>query len=352
MQIETRKNGLDLLKIIGLMMIIMMHASGNLYNDSDLTMSNMVFFAMLNAIGNTAVSCFMLISGYFGLKFRIEKVVKLWITLLFFSTLSGVVNVIFYGENGLSLIRSFLPVTMCKSWYFTCYFIILSIAGFIEKFIDSINKKQFLMLILILMFWLSIFPTFLYFSITNDRGKGIMNLLLIYLVGRYINKYLIIEELSNNLLCSILLICFLFITILNMFFTIYTDSFKNHFASDNSIFIIIESISLFALLFKFYSHYSFINKFAAITPVAFMIEPIITKSLYAIVDMHHYSQSVWLPIIIVLYSFFVVVISYGLFFIFDTFILNFLYKQFFVLFNRAKLFIVKSPLYKYFNDLC
>ena len=317
MSINDRKSGLELLKIIGLFFIIMMHISGNMYNNVNLLTFNKVFFAVLNAIGNTAVSCFMLITGYFGLRIKKDKVLTLWLLIFLSSVLTGVINFFYFKVSIIEFIRSFFPILMCKSWYFTCYFIILSLSSFIQKFIDSLNQKQYTVLIIILLLWFSFFPTFFYYNITNDKGKGIFNLILIYLIGRYINKYVDINKINTKKMSLLVVVCVLIISIFNLSSTLILKRFLNFFAYDNSIFIIIESIALFFIFYKYKFNSLIINKIAKVTPVTFFIEPTLTKFILSFIDIDNIVNRLYLPICVILLSLIEIIISLLLLFIFQ-----------------------------------
>lgn len=326
MSSSLRKSGLDLLKIIGLILIIMMHICGTAYNDANLPITNSLFFAILNAIGNTAVSCFMLITGYFGLRIKKDRIIRLWILIFLSSVLSGIINFYIFDRNIIKLIRSFFPILMCKSWYFTCYFVILSLSGFIQKLIDILNQKSFITLIIILLFWFSVFPTFLYYNITNDCGKGICNLLLIYLIGRYISKYIDIDKISLDNLIKVLIACIIIITTLNYSSTLIFSSFKNFFAYDNSFFIIIESISIFLLFTKLKFAFSYANELSTVTPVAFFIEDTVTKVILSNCNIYLYTSKPLFPALVLIMSLFVLIISYILLFLFKVILLPLLFR--------------------------
>ena len=54
---------------------------------------------------------------------------------------------------------------------------------------EKLDKKRFQRLILTMLLVFSILPSILQIHVMNDSGKGVLNMLLIYLIGRYIRKY-------------------------------------------------------------------------------------------------------------------------------------------------------------------
>lgn len=88
---EERNVSLDLLKVIGMFLIVCIHFVG--YNKLiDITAegsSNYIAMLIINAVCMLAVPCYFLISGYFLCKsrFRCKKILKIWGVTLFYSLL-------------------------------------------------------------------------------------------------------------------------------------------------------------------------------------------------------------------------------------------------------------------------
>jgi len=86
---HNRNSGLELLKLISLFGILVMHLFGEVFADGDFSQVNMIICVIVNSIFNAGVSCFALISGYFGVTCNFDKVSKLWVMIWFFSVWGG-----------------------------------------------------------------------------------------------------------------------------------------------------------------------------------------------------------------------------------------------------------------------
>ena len=64
----TRHSGLECLRIISIILIVSMHILGNTFHTSNWL--NKEFILFINTLGNTGVTLFILISGYFGIRFQ------------------------------------------------------------------------------------------------------------------------------------------------------------------------------------------------------------------------------------------------------------------------------------------
>lgn len=72
MKAEIRNSNHELLRLIAMYMIVFIHA--NMYLGSFCTGEvRTLFNGVVNGICNIGVSCFILISGYYGVKFNIRK---------------------------------------------------------------------------------------------------------------------------------------------------------------------------------------------------------------------------------------------------------------------------------------
>lgn len=71
----TRHSGLECLRIISIILIVSMHILGNTFHTSNLL--NKEFILFVNTLGNTGVTLFILISGYFGIRFNTHKFFKM-----------------------------------------------------------------------------------------------------------------------------------------------------------------------------------------------------------------------------------------------------------------------------------
>lgn len=143
------------------------------------------------------VNCFMFISGYFGISFKREKAIRMFLQATFFFVLIAIVrNVhlapIIFGER-LDFSYFFLnplPIANTVWWFLTYYFIIMILSPILEKGIEALSKNQFRYTLCALII-INCIGGFL-----NGRtgGSDLFGLLLVYLIGRYIKKYHVVIE--------------------------------------------------------------------------------------------------------------------------------------------------------------
>ena len=180
MSSKTRNSNIELLRLLCIVMIISMHIFG-LHKDN-LGTAGIAALSFNNAVCNMGVSIFILISGYYGIRFKADKLIDLVNIALFWSLALFAMDLDHSAKN---VVRSIFPVFTGKYWFLTVYIIISCLAPYIDKMISQITKRQFMALIVVLGMFFVVAPSLLMLEIMHDSGKGVMNMLLVYLIGRY-----------------------------------------------------------------------------------------------------------------------------------------------------------------------
>lgn len=240
-----RQTNFEILRIAAILLISLMHGIKSAYG-SPCTLNSIAFVAV-NAIGNMGVTVFILISGYFGVRFRFSKLFQLWAVVLTYSIVLFIFNTIQAPPISLTdkefiknLFTALTPITSGTWWFITSYTILFTLSPLLNKATASISKEQFRYLLAVLLFFYSISPTFLMHSMSDTpNGKCTENMILAYLIGRYIAIYGIPDCFNRNSRI-ILALCLALIFSVNYF--IFDPLFM---AKDHNFFIIIGSISIF-----------------------------------------------------------------------------------------------------------
>ena len=185
-----RKSNLELLRIVSMVLIVTHHYSihgGFILPEMNF---NKALIQVLSLGGKLGVDCFVLITGYFMIesKFRLEKAVKLWAQIWFYSILF---MTIFYGFgivefNADTFIKNLMPITYSMYWFATTYLVLYILTLFLNPAVKAMSRKRHLALIGTLGILWSVLPT-----VTNgDFGYSTLGLfILLYLIGGYIRLY-------------------------------------------------------------------------------------------------------------------------------------------------------------------
>lgn len=240
---KERNSNIELLRLLCIVMIISMHVFG-LYDDN-LNTAGLAALSFNNAVCNMSVSIFMLISGYYGIRYKTDKLLSLWNIALFWSLALIFVDADHTAKN---FVRSIFPVFTGKYWFLTSYIVIYCLSSYIEKLVQSISKCQFQMLLGVLLLFFVVAPSFLMLEILRDSGKGVMNMLTVYLIGRYFAIYGLPKRLSGLTGGGILLIVILIIASVDLTITLHFNSPFQMLARDNCILVLLGAITVFTMV--------------------------------------------------------------------------------------------------------
>lgn len=257
-----RKSNFELLRIVLIFMVITLHylnaRMGGALSPENIPSSNFNYFIsrLIESFSIVAVNCFILITGYFMYKKKEvdkSKILDLVVIYLFYLFLIGGLTIIF--EPNLFSIEKLESSLLFNggAWFIIIYSILYFLIPYINIVIEHIDKRKHFILLIILLFFFSFYPTFISNVTVNDSGYGIINFITLYLIGAFVSKY----KLNKNsaLLYFIIYVFTSFIT----FFNFLDNDYYNTLAY-NSIFNIIGSIALFLFFSKLNIKSKLINK--------------------------------------------------------------------------------------------
>lgn len=255
---KSRNSSIEALRIFCILGILCMHLSG-MYMESSNTVT-LIQLNLINSLFNICVTCFILISGYFGLTRKFDRLFSLWCIVMFYSLLNAAFSYLIEGSVSIvDLFKSVFPTITAKYWYFTTYVLLSLFAPYINEIPKRLSKKDFehLLLLLIIVFYL--FPTFFFFEITKDNGKGPVNMFIVYLIGCYIAAYR--KDIAINKLKYLLSFFAIIFTafIGNLAASLFRQRSFAPFARDNSLFMLAGAIALFAVIRNCHFHSKAIN---------------------------------------------------------------------------------------------
>lgn len=264
MKTTVRNSNHELLRILAMYMIVFIHANmylGNFCEGRVWSFCN----GAVNGICNIGVSCFILISGYYGIRFNFKKFIKMECMMITYSLLETAVLYAVLPERmeGAALleqlVKSFLPFITRKYWFYSAYVCLMFFSGYLQKFIDNMDKAEFKKFLILLLVLFSILPTVFYFEQIPDNGKGVVQMIMVYMIGRYLRMY---QEIKISKMTGVLFFFLWLINGISHEFPIQIGGIYHHLCKDNSITNLIMAVILFSLFQKLNFHSAFINKSA------------------------------------------------------------------------------------------
>jgi len=193
--------GIDFLKIISMLMIVLLHIlnHGGVLKELNSFSAQYAAAHFLQCMAVCAVNVYVMISGYLYVEkdFKFQNIVRLWITVLFYSvTLPLLLK--FSGQDiGIKTILSgFFPILRSQYWFFTQYFALFFMIPVLNWVIKNRQLAKRTLITLVLL--LAVLPVFALgkdlFRVSD--GYSFIWFIVLYLCGGYIKEYHVDTKIS------------------------------------------------------------------------------------------------------------------------------------------------------------
>lgn len=279
-----RNYGIDALRIISMLMIVVLHIVNS---EALLGMSAQnLILSLIKTATFCAVNCYALISGYVGLnaKHRYSSIVLLWLRVVFYSVIISFAFKMIYPESfGIKrIIMSFFPIMTNQYWYFTSYFILFLFIPLLNNAVNNIKQKQMAVLLIVLFCFTTVLYPIWYTLFSEDvfllnDGYSPLWLVIMYFLGAYIKRFGLLNSLKKGWLIFICLLSIILTWVSKLLIYKCTLQFigkaqyTTMWQSYTSITVVITAVSLFILFEKV--HLSRLTKrfVSFLTPMTFSV---------------------------------------------------------------------------------
>ena len=227
---NKRQSGIELLRIIAMLLIVAHHFSvhsGFEYSATDVSL-NGIWIQLISMGGKIGVNIFVIISGYYmteSSKSVVGRVIKLWLQIEFYSIVIFAVMTLF-GQEIFSikeLIKHCMPVVFSQWWFATNYIVLCLLSPFINTFVDSISASRLRELLLMCTILWSIVPviTNMYLGCTS-----LVWFVYLYMLAAYIKKFGLKDECAR-IICKMSFVVFVMLCVLTVLVDILSTRFPS-----------------------------------------------------------------------------------------------------------------------------
>lgn len=192
---RERNSAIELIRIISMYLIILGHFEWQTRWSFD--SSNIILKSSVESLwigGKLGVDLFVLISGYFLIKsrFKIKSFLNIWLISYVYSIVIFLFA-IFSGMRQFNLkllLKAIFPSTSgYVNWFVTAYLIMYLLSPFVNMLLKQLNKRQFQILLFILILNFSVLRTIFHNPSVGTSGNDAVWLLIVYTCGAYIRIY-------------------------------------------------------------------------------------------------------------------------------------------------------------------
>ena len=145
--VKVRDSNIELMRIVIMFFIVFLHFITNAELLSNGTLPSTFFH--VNTIRGfllVAVNCFVLISGYYGIKFKIKGLLSIYLTVLIYGAIGYFLHLFIDDQHiGRSILyNTIFCISNSKMWFIPCYFSLYCISPILNSAIAVMTKKQYL----------------------------------------------------------------------------------------------------------------------------------------------------------------------------------------------------------------
>ena len=225
---KRRYPGIELIRILGQYAIIVQHIIS--FSKLISKYNHFPKVKLLNIMIFWNISSFGMISGIIGNKtHKYSNLFYLWYCALFYSISIHLIYKKYYPNKvkNYKLINFFFPVIFKQYWYFTIYFGLYLFLPLINKGLSIVNKLELKIIVSSTIGILIIWNDFILDKgdpFIFNSGYSIIGLLLFYIIGAYLEKYIIGKYKSR-----IFFIIYIFLYISSSYLCYYLSIYKGYF---------------------------------------------------------------------------------------------------------------------------
>lgn len=179
---KYRNSSIELLRLLCMMFIIGHHIITIVISPN----FTYPIYTFIDTLLHVAVVVFILISGYFGIRFNLSKLFSLWSQVIYYSVLAAAFGYfILHSVSLKNLILSTMPITRHTYWFMTAYIELYLAAPFINFLLDRMNFRANIALLFVLGFSSCI----LFNGDMYNAGTNLTSFSFIYVLGRCLKMY-------------------------------------------------------------------------------------------------------------------------------------------------------------------
>ena len=195
-QKEERNMGVELFRIVSMILVVMLHVIGHggVYSYAPKLSDTYKVAWFLYTMAYCCVNCYAMISGYANVKsnFKFRKMVHLWLEVVTLNL--GLTLAMHFFVPGAVIETDYwwkavFPLTMRALWYVCAYFFMFPLIPILNKGLLSLKKYQHIAIIFLLQM-----PTIFRLIMKTDNyvlgsGYSALWLICLYVIGAYFRIY-------------------------------------------------------------------------------------------------------------------------------------------------------------------
>ncbi len=269
---SQRESSFELMRIIAQYMIIAYHILlVFFYNEYD---NPELLFKVMWIPLHVAVPCYVLVSGYFGIRFNLRGLFRIIANLFVYGLVLYLLKCFVFFDSHFVIRRTLFFISSTGQWFIRIYMYLFLLAPLINKAIRNLTITNRLMLIGLLA-WISCWCGFMNFEPSLYEGKNLVHFVFLYLLGNTLSVY---KEKLNQIATYKVVIAYLLINIISAgggYYALmkhpHNPLVYNLFFSYNSMILILNAILFFMFFMRIKFKNAIVNYIATSSLAIYML---------------------------------------------------------------------------------
>lgn len=192
---KVRNSNMELLRIILMLFIIMHHIFVHALDavpkppPENLGIDDFGVWFVNNCV-YVGVNCFLLISGYFGIKLSFSKLARIYLQCSIIALLCYVFHILYSGEAITTdiFLWVLLPISNTGCWFVTVYFMLMLVSPILNLAFEKMDKRMHIYF-LIALFTINVYFGWYWNNIVDQSGSTLMHFIMMYHIGYFIKHH-------------------------------------------------------------------------------------------------------------------------------------------------------------------
>lgn len=282
---RERDSNMELLRIICMLFILIHHFIIHaLYPDllvRDGVMNGYrIACILINGFVYVGVNCFILISGYYGIKCRFRSLFNLYCICVFFALLTTLMKTFVTDvQFDRSLLYTILlPFSHSDWWFIKCYVALFLISPILNKAAQNLDRNEFVTAIVLLTV-LNIYLGY-YWHEHNVDGYNLMQFIYVYFIGAFLKRFPL-KQLDRKNSMLLYLSCALLWSLITVLSVRWRVPHWISFYYNNPL-VVLAAIGLFVFMTRIEIRSYAINAIASSVLAAYLVQDVPGGLVYAL----------------------------------------------------------------------
>ena len=192
---KLRQTNIELLRIFSMLMVLVIHynVGTNGQTTHEMVMSEPLKFvgiASLKSLSFICVNCFIIISGYFGIRWKRKSLCNYLFQIAFWG---GMIHIIAVGLGMANfsikhLADNMLLFLVHGNWFFVSYLALYMLAPIMNAYIEKVETRQLGWMVLAFYSFQTLFGWIFKNCIEFSQGLTFVSFMGLYLLGAYLKR--------------------------------------------------------------------------------------------------------------------------------------------------------------------